>query len=238
MHQALIEEPHLGLRRMHVDVDAIGRQVDQEVHFGAALLDRRHAVGLLNGVGDRAVTDDAAVDEDVLRAARGTLVGKRGHEAAHRDLRRGLGDRHQVGPLAVDLVEALLERPGRRRLDEEAASARQREADFGHDQRNLRDESRDLRGLGRVGLQEFPARREVEEKIGDLDQRALGRADLADRSRDAGLDEDLGARQRVPPCASAAGSATPTRWTAGPHRGIPSVRIAARSEAVEILLVA
>ncbi len=44
--ERLFEEPHLRLRRMHVDVDAVRRNLDEQVHLRAALLDRRDAVGL------------------------------------------------------------------------------------------------------------------------------------------------------------------------------------------------
>ena len=40
----------------------------KQVDLGAALLDRRDAVGVDDGVRDRPVLHDAAVDEDVLRA--------------------------------------------------------------------------------------------------------------------------------------------------------------------------
>ena len=86
--ERLIEEAHFRLRRMDVDVHAIGRQLDEQVHFRAALLDRRDAVGLLNRVRDRAVATIAAVDEDVLRPAHGSLLAERGDEAAIRDAGR------------------------------------------------------------------------------------------------------------------------------------------------------
>ncbi len=45
MHQPLIEEPHFGLGRMHVHVHAIRPELDEQMDFRAALLDRRDAVG-------------------------------------------------------------------------------------------------------------------------------------------------------------------------------------------------
>ena len=86
VHEPLIEKPHFGLRRMHVDVHAIGRQLDEQMHFGAALLDRGDAVGLLDRVRDRAVAHHPAIDEHVLRAAHGPLLAERGDIAAHRDM--------------------------------------------------------------------------------------------------------------------------------------------------------
>ena len=44
--ERLLEKPDLGLRRMHVDVDAIGRDLEEQVDLRAALLDGRDAVGV------------------------------------------------------------------------------------------------------------------------------------------------------------------------------------------------
>ena len=109
----------------------------------------------------------------------GPLLAERGDEPAHRDAGRLLVDRHEVGPLAVDLVEPLLERTGRRRFEQHALAALEREADLRVAERQLGDEPRDLRGLRGIGLQELSPRRQVEEEIADLDQRAFRRADLA-----------------------------------------------------------
>ena len=59
------------------------RHLDEQVHFRAALLDRRHAVGVDDRVRDRPVLDDAAVDEHVLRPARRPLLGQRRDVAEH-----------------------------------------------------------------------------------------------------------------------------------------------------------
>ena len=51
------------------------------MHFWAALLVRRHAVGVENGVRDRPILDDPPVDEHVLRAADRALLGQRRDKA-------------------------------------------------------------------------------------------------------------------------------------------------------------
>ena len=169
------------------------------MHLRAALLDRRDAVGVDDRVRDRAVLDDAAVDEDVLRPARRPLLAERGDVAEHREVAASLPHLDQI-------------RRGRRRADRSAraawpagghstaraAAARQREADLRIAERQLRDEARDLRRLGRVRLEELAARRQVVEEIGDLDRRALRRADLAHRRDGAAVDADLGARSASP----------------------------------------
>ena len=54
-----------------------GGDLDEQVHLGTALLDRRHAVGGRDGVRDRLVPDDAAVDEHVLGPAHRPLLAER-----------------------------------------------------------------------------------------------------------------------------------------------------------------
>ena len=46
VNQRLIAEPHLRFRRVHVDVDRVGRHLEEQMHLRAALLDRRDAVGV------------------------------------------------------------------------------------------------------------------------------------------------------------------------------------------------
>ena len=149
VHQRLLEEAHFGLGRMHVDVDAVGRNLDEQMDLRAALLDRRDAVGLGNRVRDRAVPDDAAVDEDVLRAAHGPVIAERRDVAVNRDARRVLAELEQIRPIAEQLEEALRQSRRGRTLEQPAAAERQRPADLRIAERQLRDEPRDLRGLRR-----------------------------------------------------------------------------------------
>src|SRR5438067_1314835 len=93
--------PDFRFCRMHVDVDGVRRHLDEQVHLGAALLDRRLAVRVDDRVRDRAILDDAAVDEDVLRAPRRARVGERGDESGQPQTARLLPDLYQIGPLAV-----------------------------------------------------------------------------------------------------------------------------------------
>ena len=186
--------------------------------LGTALLDRRDAVGLLNRVRDRAVADDAPVDEDVLRTAHRALLAERRDEPADGDAGGLLRDRHEVGPVAVDLIEALVDRSGRRRLEQHALAALQDEADLRIAERELGDQPRDLRGLGGVRLQELPPRRQVEEQIGDFDQRAFRRADLAGRQQPRRLRCAARCRRARRARACAGGTATPTRSTAALRR--------------------
>ncbi len=178
---------------MNVDVDPVGRNLDEQVYFGTALLDGRDAVRLGNRVRDGAVPDDAAIDEDVLRPAHGTVIAERRHVAVNRNARRVLAELQQVQPFAEQLEEALGQPCCGGTLEQPAAARGQRPADLRVSERHLRHEPRDLGGFGDVGLQEFAPRRQVEEEVGDLDGCALARPDLADRRHLTAVDAHLGA---------------------------------------------
>ena len=120
--QPRLEEPHLRLGRVDVDVDAVRRQLEEQVDLGAALADRRGAVGVDDRVLQRPVADDAAVDEDVLRPADRALLGQRRHEAGDADARRLAEQLDQIGPLAEHLVDAIAQRRRRRTLQDAAAA--------------------------------------------------------------------------------------------------------------------
>ena len=80
VNEGLVAEPYFSLRRVNVDVDAVGRNLEKEVDLRAAFLDRRVAVGLDNRMGDRLILDDAPVHEDILRPARRSLLCQRRDE--------------------------------------------------------------------------------------------------------------------------------------------------------------
>ena len=161
--------------------------------FGAALLDRRVAVGLDNRVRDRLVLDDAPIDEDVLRAARRPLFCKRGDEAFDAEARQRLAHRHEVGPVAEDLIQPVFELRHRRPVEHRPRPARQREADLRIAERKLRDDAGDLRRFARVGLEKLAPRRQVVKQIADFDRRAFRRADFLHGRDGAAVDANLGA---------------------------------------------
>ena len=193
VHERLLAEADFRLRGVHVHVERVGRHLDEEVHLGAALLDRRLAVGIDDRVRDRTVLDDPAVDEDVLRSARRSLIGERGDETRQLQAARLLLQVDQIVALAVHLIQTIARGERRRNLQHGAARARERESDLGIRERELRDDARDLRGLGAIGLQELPPRRQVVEEIVDLDDRAFRRRRFDDAGDGAAVDADLGA---------------------------------------------
>ena len=126
MHQRLLEEPDFGLGRVDVDVDPVGRDLDEQVDLGATLLDRRDGIGLGDRVRDRPVLDDAAIDEDVLGAADRSLVAEDGDVSMDLQAGRFLPDLDQIGAFAEQLEEALAQPRRRRALEQLPAAARRR----------------------------------------------------------------------------------------------------------------
>ena len=193
VHERLIAEPDFRFRRVHVHVERVGRHLDEEMHFRTALLDRRLAIRVDDRVRDRAILDDAPVDEDVLRPARRTLLRQRGDEPGELQPARVLFQLQQIAALAVDLIQAIALGQRRRALEHRAARARQREADGGVRERELRDDFRHLRRLRGIRFEKLAACGQVVEQIVDLDERALRGGRLGDAGDRAAVHADLGA---------------------------------------------
>ncbi len=166
--------------------------------------------GLANRVGDRPIADDAAVDEDVLGTPHRTLIAERGDVPVNRQAASFLADFDQVGPLAEQLKESVTQAGGRRALNEDPTVAREREAHLRVAERHLRNEARDLRGFGGVGLQELAPRGKVVEEIVDRDRRPFGHTGFALGGDGSAVDLDFRARR----CAPRAGPQREVR-----HRG-------------------
>ncbi len=179
---------------MDVDVHGVVRHLDEQVHLGAALLDRGHAVRVDDRVRDRPILHHAPVDEHVLRPAGRPLLRQRRDVADHLDVAAVPPHVDEIRTIAVELVQAIAERCHRRTLEDGPSGARQREADLRVAERQLRDDPGHLGGLGGVGLQELAARGQVVEHVGHLDRRPLGHARFGDRRDGAAIDADLGAR--------------------------------------------
>ncbi len=164
---------------MHVDVDALGWNLQKKMNLGAPLLDRGDAVRLSDGVRDGTVLDDAAVDEDVLRAPDRPFVSEGGNVALDGDAAGFLPDFDQIGPFPVQLKEPLARADCRWTGEQAPAATCQREAHLGIAQCQLRNQTRDLPRFRRIRLQKLAPRWQVVEKILDLDRRSFRRADLS-----------------------------------------------------------
>ena len=170
---ARIAKAHLDLGRMHVDVDALGRDGDEEQVRRLAAAVQDVVVGGAHRVRDQLVAHVAAVDVDVLQ------VGTRA-----RRLRRSgsTGDRQAAevdGDGAAVLGESGAEQVARARFGAPARPARHRlavvpdrEGEVGPHQRVPAHRLDAVGELGRLGLQELAPRRRVEEELAHLDRRA------------------------------------------------------------------
>ncbi len=192
------------------------------MHFRTALLDGRDAVGLLDGVRDRAVAHHAPVDEHVLGTSNRPLLAERRHDTPHGDAGRVFDHRHQVRPVAVDLIEAFLKRAGRRRLDHPTRAVAKQEPDVPVAERQLGDEPRDLGRLGGVGLQELPPAGRLKNRSATSTSVPSGRADLARPTPAAPPSMRISVPEQV---AARARSQTETR-----HRGNRRQRLTAESQ--------
>ena len=108
------------------------------------------------------------------------LLGERRNVSGQPEAAGALADLDEIVPIAVDLIQAIVQRSRGRTLKQRPAGARQRKAGLVVRQRKLRHHSRNLRRLRTVRLQELASRREVIKEVVDLDDRALGGAHLCD----------------------------------------------------------
>ena len=182
VHLARIAKAHLDLGRMDVDVDALGRDGDEEQVRRLAAAVQDVVVGGAHRVRDQLVAHVAAVDVDVLQVgARARRLGRAG-SAGDRQAAEVDGDGAAVlGESGAEQVAGArfgaAARPARDRL----AVVPDREGEVGPDQRVPAHRLDAVGELGRLGLQELAPRRRVEEELAHLDRRA----DAARRRRRA-----------------------------------------------------
>jgi len=108
-------------------------------------------------------------------------------------------DRHHArrDPRTEQRLDAREAIPIERCIERDATVVAQAKVERGMRERDLRDEIGDVRGLGRLALEELQARGHVVEQIRDLDRGARGCADLGDRDEAPALDLHARAREIV-----------------------------------------
>ncbi len=77
-----IAETHFRLGRMHVDIHQIRWQFQEQKHDRIATRHEQAAIRFLDGVGQAAITDPPAVEEQVLHPSRASLAGRVGNVAS------------------------------------------------------------------------------------------------------------------------------------------------------------
>src|SRR4029079_5496496 len=98
------------------DRSAVVRTLYEGMALGAALLDRRLAIGVDHGVLHGPILHDAPVDEQVLRAARRSLLCQRRDVAEQLDVAAVAADFDQIAAVAVQLIQPLTQTRYRRTL--------------------------------------------------------------------------------------------------------------------------
>ena len=193
-HGAERAEAHFALGGVDVDVDLLGRQVEEEEHDGLAAL-RQVRVGLADGGLDDRRGGGAAVHEDVLPGGVAARVGGQPGEAVDADGAGGAVERDEgvERGTAEEVEQAAAQVGGGREPVERIAVARERERHARMRDRVDEEHVADVRELGLVGSQERAARGDVVEQVAHLDHRAGRGAAVAHVAQDAAVDADLGA---------------------------------------------
>ena len=70
-----VAEADLRLRGMHIDIDGVGRQFDEEKPDGISAGHDQAAIRFLHGVAERTIADPPAVDEEILEFGVAALAG-------------------------------------------------------------------------------------------------------------------------------------------------------------------
>ena len=170
-HGAGVAEAHFGLGWVHVGVHQRGVDGQKERKDGVALAMQAVAEGLADGLGQHAVTHEAAVDEQVLPVAAGA-GGVRFAQQAFHGQRTGLGrDGQQPRTVAHEVLDALGGRGGGPAAHF-AAVLMDDELHGRVRQGNAPDGVQAVGGLGGRRLQELAPRRGGREQVDDLDDGA------------------------------------------------------------------
>ena len=193
---------------MHVDVDALRDDGDEEQVGRLAAAVEDVVVGGTNRVRDQLVANVAAVDVDVLEI--GTRARRLGRPGSPDDRKAAEIDRDRAavhGEFRTEQRVGAIRRARSAPACDRLAVVPDREADLGPDQRVPAHRLEAMRELGRLGLQELAPRRRVEEELAHLDRRAdaaRGRGELAGariepgrmrRAVAAARDRDVGDRR-------------------------------------------
>ncbi len=226
MDAARVAEAHLGLGRMHIDIDA-GRVEFEEQDVGrVALAVQDVGPGLARGVGQQLVADEAAIDEEVLLVAPGARIGRQRGEPREAQ-RPGAGvERARMGEeLVADDFPRAARKVGAGETALDAAVVAQREGDLGPRQRHAPQHLVAMGEFGGPGLEELAPRRGIEVEVGDFDHGAGCQCGGLHRAAFAAQAKGVGVRSM------------PTRERDARNRSDRGQRFAAKAEAGDALEV-
>ena len=95
-HEGRIAEAHLGLRRVHVNVDLVRRQRNEQRKQRVTPARHEVAVSCAHGADQQFVLHRAAVDEEILLAGIGAVQSRQPGKARDTHPSRVAGDRKRV----------------------------------------------------------------------------------------------------------------------------------------------
>ena len=174
---ARVAKAHLDLGRVHVDVDALRRDLDEQHVDRLAAAVQHVLVGRAHRMRDELVAHEPAVDIDELLVGAGARRIRHAGAAVQGAGRPGRRRRRGCAPTnsapSTSPIRSRSRRARQRAIS--LAFVPDREADLGPDMRLAAHRFDAVRQLGRVGLQELAPRRRVEEELAHFDAGA-GRA--------------------------------------------------------------
>ena len=166
LHQPLVAEAHLQLRRMHVHIHAVAGDSDRQEQRGTHSRRDGRAIPGLGSPHEEVIAKRPAVHEEMRLAAAGSRVGGTLHQPAHRHVARVVFDRDELfGEVAAEQCRDPLRDAGlARSVEQRTAVAREAER---HVEAREREHGQGLdggTGLAAPGAQELPASGRVGEE--------------------------------------------------------------------------
>jgi len=169
-------EAHLELGRVNIHVDQLGRHVEPQERDRVAPGHQQPAIGLAQGVLQRAVANETTVEQQILHPVVRPTVGRVGHVAGQSNVAilRGAFDRDQaVGQIAAEELRDPFDpavRDGQ--IEYLTVVVAQSEMDLRRGQGDSRKRLTDVAELRLRGPQKLPPHGRVVEQVVDLDRRA------------------------------------------------------------------
>ena len=218
-HPVGVAEAQFRLGRMHVHIDFLRRNIDEQRDHGIATSRHEIAIGGPHSSCNQAVANRAAVDDEIDAEPIRPVKRRQARVALDTDIAAGRGDRqcvlHEVGPENTpETRQRMVQKPWRTGIEAQRRpfAIGQRKCDLGMGQRQALHRVYDGGALGPFGLHEFQARRRRVEEIAHFDIGTRRASSRSQRCLAAPIDLDAVRLARAPrtagegePCDSADG---------------------------------
>jgi hypothetical protein len=190
--ELLVDEAHLSLRGMDVDVDLVGRELEEQVDERRPGSRGDLAVGFHHRVVQDTVFHRPSVDEEVEPARGASGFRRRGQPGLDRKASDLLLENDgALDPALLELIKTLAPRSHRGSLEHRALSVLEPEPHVGIGGGEARDRCGDVGGLGHVGAKKLAPRGNVEEQPFHLHDRPRRNADGRFANEVAPLERDF-----------------------------------------------